>query len=203
MRGFLTAGAVLLMLTSMSSAENSKCIKTENDLDRLACYDNEAGRTPKSVLITETAGKWSPTSTTSKLTDDKNITLQLASEEIVNCGWNKGDKITLILRCQEQKTALFINTQCHMTSSEYNGYGDVTYRLDSDKAQIIGMSESTNNRSLGLWTGGKSIPMIKQMLGKQQMVVRMTPFNESAFTATFDLTGLEAAIKPLRDECKW
>ncbi|MFK4823175.1 type VI secretion system-associated protein TagO, partial [Paenochrobactrum sp. BZR 588] len=101
------------------------------------------------------------------------------------------------------KTSLYINTGCHMTSSDYNDYGDVTYRLDSDKARKVGMAESTDNKALGLWSGGKSIPVIKQMLSKDEMVVRMTPYGQSPFTATFKIAGLSDAIKPLREECKW
>lgn len=35
------------------------------------------------------------------------------------------------------------------------------------------------------------------------MIVRFTPFNESPVTAKFNITGLEEAIKPLRDSCGW
>jgi type VI secretion system protein VasI len=65
------------------------------------------------------------------------------------------------------------------------------------------MEESTNNRSLGLWSGGRSIPVIKQMFGKKQMIARMRPFNENAFTVTFNISGLEEASKPLRNACGW
>ncbi|WP_157018348.1 type VI secretion system-associated protein TagO [Mesorhizobium xinjiangense] len=57
--------------------------------------------------------------------------------------------------------------------------------------------------ALGLWNGSRSIPVIKQMLGKSRMIVRMTPYNENPFTATFDITGLENEIAPLRDACQW
>lgn len=45
--------------------------------------------------------------------------------------------------------------------------------------------------------------MIKDMMGKTEMVVRMTPYSESPFTATFQIAGLEKAIEPLRKECGW
>ncbi|MEN5300344.1 type VI secretion system-associated protein TagO [Brucella sp. TWI559] len=130
-------------------------------------------------------------------------TLFLRSKEVVNCGWNRGERIALILRCKEKKTSLYFDTVCHMASSDYNDYGDVTYRLDADKARTVGMSESTDNKAVGLWSGGKSIPVIKQMLGKNEMVVRMTPYGQSPFTASFKIAGLSDAIKPIREECKW
>lgn len=183
---------------------STECATMNVDLDRLACYDAASGRTPKvEAIATPSAGKWQVSKETSALTDDTNVTVALESTESVNCGWNKGGKITLYLRCQEKATSLILSTQCHMTSSEYNDYGDVSYRIDSEKARTANMTESTNNRSLGLWTGGKSIPVIKQMFEKSKMVVRATPFNENPFTVTFDIAGLKDAVKPLQDACKW
>jgi type VI secretion system protein VasI len=90
-----------------------------------------------------------------------------------------------------------------MTSSAYSDYDHIIYRLDDEKAQTINTNESTNNRSLGLWSGARSIPVIKRMFGKSTMIVRMTPFGENPFTATFNISGLEEAIVPLRQACKW
>lgn len=184
-------------------AAGEECIHISNDLDRLACYDKELGRTPVFKAVRASAGKWSVITKESKLTDQTNVFLHVESDEAVNCGWNKGEKISLVVRCVEDKTSLIIATGCHMTSSRYNSYGDVTYRLDDEKAKTASMVESTNNRSLGLWGGGKSIPVIKQMFGKSRMVVRATPYGESSFTATFDVSGLEEAIRPMREACHW
>lgn len=65
------------------------------------------------------------------------------------------------------------------------------------------MDASTSNRALGHFSGGKAIPLIKRMLGKEQMLTRFTPFGESAVTANFPIKGVEEAIKPLREACKW
>lgn len=90
-----------------------------------------------------------------------------------------------------------------MTSSRYNDYGDVTYRLDDAPARTKGFTESTNNRSLGLWRGNQAIPFAKEMLDHDEMLVRMTPYGESAVTARFRISGLREAIAPLRAACAW
>lgn len=190
-------------LPSWALAAPADCISVEPDLDRLACYDKEAGRTPKAVPLPVILGKWRSQAETSKLTDQPTIVMALDSEEIIDCGWNRGEKISLVLRCMENKTTLYFSTGCHMTASDYSSYGDITYRLDDQKARTVAGAESTDNKALGLWSGGKSVPVIKQMIGKSRMVVRMTPYGESPFTATFDIAGLEAAVKPLREACKW
>lgn len=137
------------------------------------------------------------------MTDRPNVFMYLESEETVDCGWNRGKKITLWIRCHENSTALILNTDCHMTSSEYTDYGEVIVRLDDTKATTLSMDSSTNNRSLGLWTGAKSIGPIKKMFGRKRMVVRATPYGENPFTATFQIAGTEEAIKPLRAACDW
>lgn len=199
----LVAAVAVLAATGAAEAAPSDCLKIPNDLDRLACYDRETGRTPSASTLPKTAGKWLVRKETSKLTDQPTVVMSVDSNESIDCGWNKGEKISLVLRCMENKTVLYFATECHMTASEYNDYGDITYRLDDEKARKVGGDASTDNRALGLWSGGKSIPVIKQMFGKNQMIVRMTPYSQSPFTATFDVAGLEEASKPLREACRW
>lgn len=178
------------------------CLPLKNDLERLACYDNVSGFAP-STSVTPSESKWVVSTETSKMTDDKNITLVVRSNEAVDCGWNRNSPIDLLVRCSEKTTAIIFGTGCHMTSSDYNNYGDIEYRIDQEKARTVNAVESTNNKSLGLWNGKKSIPFIKQMMGKKQMVVRMTPYGQNPFTATFDIAGLDGLIDPLRKECGW
>ncbi len=205
---FLSAGAVSLMLlfpTSSAAQDNAKfdeCIKVSSDLDRLSCYDKLSGRAPKAESL-PSKGAWITSTETSKLTDQKSVFLSVQSDEVIDCGWNNGSKISLHLRCQENSTDVFFVTDCHMASGSYSSYGDIEYRVDSEKAKKVNGTASTDNKALGLWGGGKSIPVIKQMIGKEKIVVRMTPYSESPFTATFNIAGLDEAIKPLRNECRW
>lgn len=193
----------MISFMGKAAASASDCMRIENDLDRLACYDKTAGRTPKQEAVATPAGEWSIRKETSKMTDQTNIFMTLESKEDVNCGWNRGGKVRLTVRCSENTTALIFNTGCHMTSSRYTDYGDITYRIDDAKAKTVSGNESTNNKALGLWSGGRSIPVIKEMFTAQQLIVRMTPYGENAFTATFNITGLEMAIAPLRKACGW
>jgi type VI secretion system protein VasI len=193
--------AALMLSTGAAIAAPADCIRVETDLDRLACYDKEAGRTPAVEQLPATAGKWLRHKEKSQLTDQETVILSVRSDETINCGWNRGDTIGLVMRCMDNTTSLFFTTGCHM--ADHGGYDEIVYRLDSDKAQTIRGETSTDNKSIGHWTGGKAIPMMKQMVGKSKMVVRMTPFSENPFTATFDISGLGEALQPLRESCKW
>lgn len=185
-----------------AGADLSDCATVTNDLDRLACYDRESGRTTTPV-VTQGEGKWTVRTDKNKLTDQTDVFLSIDSDDTVNCRFSSGERVTLVVRCYENRTSLILNTGCHMTSSRYNDYGDVTYRIDQEPSKTVGMQESTDNRSLGLWSGNRSIPLIKQMLGKTQMIVKMTPYGNSPIMATFQIAGLDKAIEPLRKACSW
>lgn len=130
--------------------------------------------------------------------------MSIASDEPINCGRISGQAYaTLYVRCLENTTSVFISTSCHLTSSQYTDYGDVDIRLDDSPARTISMDSSTSNDSLGLWSGGRAIPFIKTMIGKDVMLARFTPYAESPVTARFQISGLDEAIKPLRESCGW
>lgn len=208
MKRFATAIMAAMLCTAAEAADPPSCIRVDNDLDRLACYDKAHGRTSKFEplkvdALLKTPGDWVSHVETSKLTDKTNVFLSVRSKEVISCGFGFRDKIDLTIRCQDEKTSLIFVTGCHMVSSEYNDYGDVTYRLDKDPAQKRRFDESTNHKALGLWSGSEAIPFIKGLFGKSSMLVKMTPYSESPFTATFDVTGLADVIKPLREACKW
>ncbi len=91
---------------------------------------------------------------------------------------------------------------CQLVSN-VSDYGTVTYRLDKQGPRSVAMEASADEEALGLWKGRKSIPIIKTMFGKSQLIIRMTPHSQSPVTATFDISGLDEAIKPLRKACGW
>jgi type VI secretion system protein VasI len=199
---------LIALVIAQPAAAQDECIDIKADLDRLACYDRESGRAHRAVRTNlddrmRPEGLWQSTTTTSKLTDESNVFLSIRSVEPVACGWNRLDYITLTLRCVENTTALVLQTDCHMTSSEYNSYGDVDYRLDDKPAGVWAMQASTDSRALGLWSGSQSIPAIKEMMGRDELVVRATPYGQSPFTADFDISGLESQLPPLRTACGW
>lgn len=205
MTNTVTFATVLVLITSTTAlaadADLDACRTIENDLDRLSCYDRVSGRTPvNETRLTSSA--WNVSVETSEMTDDTNVFISVESDEAVDCGWST-QKTTLVLRCKENTTSAYFVTGCHMTSSRYNSYGDVTYRLDDENSKTVGFEESTNNRSLGLWRGNRAIPFIKALSGHEQLLVRMTPFSENSFTVRFNIADLENVVQPLRDACHW
>jgi len=80
----------------------------------------------------------------------------------------------------------------------FSAWGVTHERIGSLKP----FTESTDHKALGL-SGASSIAFIKEMFGAQRLFIRATPFNESAVTGEFNISGLDDAIKPLRKACGW
>lgn len=148
---------------------------------------------------------WNVSEEVSPMDDSRNVYLSTRSNEAVPGRYGRSTvRPTLYVRCVENTTALVLHMDGHhMASSEYHTWGHVDMRIDDGKAFTKSMRQSTNNRSLGLWSGGTSIPVIRQMFGADQLIVRATPYSESPITMTFDISGLEEEITPLREACHW
>lgn len=198
MRTIVTAS---LLCFVGATAHAQACASIEDDLDRLACYDREAGRTPVAT-VAPTEGDWEVTIETSEFEDTTDVYLASKSEEPVSCNRFGGDvEAQLLIRCSENTTSVFLVTNCHLT--DIQSYGIVDIRLDDEPAFKERMSASTDNTALGQWSGGSSIPLIKRIIGKDTMLVRFTPYSQSSVTARFKVAGLEESIAPLRESCGW
>jgi type VI secretion system protein VasI len=184
-------------------AQQSTCGTVEDSIERLACYDKESGRTPKIETTNDPKSDWVVRTQVSKLTDQKGVYLSLESKDRVSCRFNQGSKAMLMIRCHENTTSIYLSSECHMTSSEYNDYGDVTYRVDDKPSVKAKFEESTDNKSLGAWEGGKAIPIIKRLMSGSNLVMQFTPYNESPKITEFNIAGLDQVIGPLREQCKW
>ncbi|KEP69445.1 hypothetical protein DL1_03915 [Thioclava dalianensis] len=180
--------------------ENCKAIK--DDPARLACYDLANGVSETTKLSGAGLGKWQKAVDTSKLTDEKNVFLHLESEDPLPGRFGAAGTAELWLRCQENKTSAFFTFNDNFMS-DIQGYGTIDYRIDDHPMQKLRTSASTDNKALGLWSGGTAIPFIKSLTNSQELVVRATPFNASALTMTFNTSGLDSALKELREPCHW
>ncbi|MGO3214797.1 MAG: type VI secretion system-associated protein TagO [Halomonas sp.] len=148
---------------------------------------------------------WQVRENVSQMDDSRNVFLSTQSNERIPGRYGRSTvRPTLTVRCVENTTALVLNMDGHhMASSPYHSWGNVEMRIDDSRAFTKSMNESTDNRALGLWNGGNSIPVIRQMFGAEQLTLRATPFSESAMTMTFNIRDLDEEIAPLREACHW
>ena len=65
------------------------------------------------------------------------------------------------------------------------------FKLSNDGKRIVSFSEK------------RLISRIKGMFGRRKLRARITPIGEKPIVVTFDISGLETAIQPLRKACYW
>lgn len=197
---FHIVSIVLIFVGPLVAQDVSHCVRIDDPDTRLNCFDDAFVETEVQQPLSQS--DWSVRVDKSALDDSKTVVLTLTSKDQF---WNQYGQLkrgTLIIRCMENTTSLYTVWGDHFMSDNGNS-GRVDYRVDAKKASRVSMRESTDNKALGLWSGGQSIPFIKKLLGAEQLYIRATPFSESAVEMAFNVTGLEKAIEPLREACGW
>lgn len=107
------------------------------------------------------SGKWKTQTSRSDIDDTKTVVLVLDADRAVK-GWPGQTEIPrLVLRCQQNKTEVYINTgfQPHVESGNLDG-ATVLLRFDSTQAKKFNTSKSTDGEALFF---GRAIPLIKTM----------------------------------------
>lgn len=202
---FLAANAY-----SAEDKEILKCSAIEDSVQRLACFDEIANALQDSVdrKLTEATKSfekntaWNTNISKSKIDDSVYVTLSTKTDKPVRGKYREPAYPVLFLRCLENTTSAFIDFDGHFMA-DIQGYGNVTFRIDKKKAFKKNLRGSTDSKALGLWYGNSSIPFIKSLYGGSTLLIQATPFNESSIMFELDITGLEEAIKPLREACGW
>lgn len=145
---------------------------------------------------------WRTSMSRSPLDDSPTVVLSRPSRNVISNSYGQAGPGMLVIRCRENTTSAYLTFNGHFMA-DIQGRGRVDYRVDQRPAGHRRMTVSTDNESLGAWSGNQSIPWIREMLDADQLYIRATPFNESPVSLTFDIRGLDEAIAPLRDACNW
>lgn len=172
-----------------------KCMNINDDTARLLCYDGLTNSLKKKNENSSNLakGKWITNSETNPLDDSKTVTTYLLSDSGTS---TYGEKIALILRCQSNKTNVFISWDDYLGDDPY-----VTSRIGKGEVDSKYWNISTNNTST--FYPSNQIEFIKSLFGNTTFVAQVTPYNDSPVTAVFDITGTEGSVNDLRAACNW
>ncbi|HDK6380009.1 type VI secretion system-associated protein TagO [Klebsiella michiganensis] len=180
-----------------------ECRSEINGTKRLACYDKlfpqdtKEEVAPAAVEPAPNPGKWLTHITTSPVDDSKNVVLMLPSNDSIKTPYGETVTPTIFVACREKKTEVFINWDVYLGLDETS----MLYRLDKQKAVERSWSISTDTKAV--FYSGRDIDFVKALMKADKMFARITPYNESPVSVTFDLAGLNSALKPLQQACGW
>lgn len=199
--------AMALCLSAISTAyaaENVnqeallKCQAEAKSDTRLACYDKllppNAGDVSKPAVD---VGKWQVTTEISPVDDSENVYVGLFANNSIRSQF--GETITpgLYIACREKKTALFINW------GAYLGLNETTMLSRLDKQKAITKKWNISSDAKSVLYRGDVIEFVKALTKANVMFTQITPFNENPVSATFEVSGLSEALKPLQKACGW
>ena len=196
----------LLFTTWQTSfAATVDCSKIKTDAERLACFDNTSKPNEPPVSAdakgNEQKSKWEFHTEQSKMDDSTSYIIALFSDNQINEGEHGDEHGVILIGCKKLSTMVILSTGDLLET--HGDVGSVRYRLDKEQAKTIEMKRDKSHRVIGLWSAEKSIPFIKEMFGRDKMLVELERYSGTTVTLEFSIKGIEEAIKPLRQECKW
>ncbi len=192
--------AALLVLSSSSSAAQTdlrdallRCTVISAPSGRLVCYDSLTKALTPITTPQAGVGAWQVSDKTNPLDDSRTVTLDLAATSGRSV---YGKPIVLVLRCQSHKTEVFIGWGSYLGEE-----AKVTTRVGSGESKTKNWGVSTDHTAT--FYHSDPVAFIQELMAADRFVAQVIPYNESPITAVFDLTGLQTAVKPLRDDCAW
>ena len=188
MRWTLLTLTMLLPLSAWGQSD-ADCTAIEDEAEKAFCY----------VI----KGDFFLNIDKSNFDDSTTIFLYALANEFLSIGSRGTDRPILYIRCMENTTSMVLTASDMLFASDFDGFGRVRYRVDDRPAGIWSMQKTRSNKSLGFWSGRKSIPAIEELFGGDVLRVRFARLNETPAEVTFNITGLEQQIAPLREACNW
>jgi type VI secretion system protein VasI len=170
-----------------------------NDADRLACFD-----AAYAVDLTGEDGTWKLTTESSRLIDQVDVFLTTESRQLAPLDFGRPQRAQFEIRCRGNvTTALFWIGGNYM--SDYGRYGQIVYRVGDQQPRTLQARVTGDSEYIGLLNGSAAIPFIKQLIGADELLIRVRPINQSdtPIELEFSLVGLDEAIAPLRESCGW
>lgn len=196
-KALLIALALPLAAMAVENKEVAVCAAEKDTVARLACFDQLADRhdlAPKTVVTPSAGkGKWTTATNTDPLTDQS---VHLALLDADRGLGRFGETINLVVRCQANKTEMYINWQSFLGMDG----ATITHRIDKNKAVSSTWDVSTDHKSAFMRS---PVTALKQMAEGESFIANVTPYGESPVTAVFDISGAREALKDIRQSCGW
>ena len=153
--------------------------------------------------------KWHVTEKQSPMDDSKTVMVALDSNDEVH-GPLGAVRPSLIVRCQQKKTEVYVETGMAASVEEYGPSHAVGIRLDDGPAEYYDWIESGDNKALFAndrefadHGHGGIIEYAKSIAEASTLTFQFTPFDGSPQVARFDIRGLDPHLHKVAEACGW
>ena len=143
-------------------------------------------------------GKWRRVEDKSAFDDSRTVTFLLDGEGSIQ-GPVRSQVPTLIVRCKERKTSVYVSTGMSASVEYGTDSHRVRLRLDDGRPFIEGWSEATSNDAL---FAPEAIEFLKQLAEAKRLAFEFTPFNAPPQVVQFEIAGLGGQLAA-QDVCAW
>lgn len=109
---------------------------------------------------------------------------------------NDDPRSGLVARCKHNTTEVFIVWGAYLGTDPTQ----VTHRVDGGVIRAEKWGVSTDGTATFT---RQPVDFLKTLIGKKELVVRVTPYDAGPKTLTFDLSGTNDALKGIRSLCNW
>jgi len=141
---------------------------------------------------TKNQNGWYTNVTVDEMTD-KTIAYSFKFSENANLGYMDDDRGTITIQCSNNKTLVFIDNEKLIS---FSATTPVMFRLDDNKAKTENWLVAGEDQSNVV--PKNSIEFAKRILNANQLKVKI-----DGDISTYDLTGFELALQPIRKHCNW
>lgn len=186
-------GMVVSCMGKQTSEEIRDCLGTVFDPEQ------NKRRQQRASALEKATRTWEMSESKSRMDNSPSVFLKLESDDEIQSGGGRMRPV-LWLRCRENSTNVLIVSEWFIGTSR--GV-PVIWKAGDDKPVAQTWEPADNNRAAGLWSGDRAIPFIKALLGKNTLIMRVTPYDEGPKEMSFTVEGLDAVVGPLRAACKW
>jgi type VI secretion system protein VasI len=150
--------------------------------------------------IFEARENWTLSFETDPVTDTRNVFAANETAPPISLDFGRRAFPNFQIHCYSNRTQVYLHF-----AETYLGRGptQVVYRIDNEAPVQSEWQISNAGDSIGLFNGAASIPFLRELAGREQLIVRFTPFNENQWTVTIDIEGLDEPLGEVSAACSW
>lgn len=135
-------------------------------------------------------GEWVVDATTSPLDGRRTYAATLRSSNAVHNSLGYDDEAWLAVRCQQETLAIYVVWPFFIGTSG----ATVSYRFGSGNLRLDNWSGSSDGTAVGRFDSQTARPILTELAGSDQFVIRVSSRRSGPQDAVFDTTGADAVV---------